>query len=386
MTTTKTRRMTTKARRPEVFTDSNLEIAALLLDLSEVYRPSARFWGYKNASRSIRRYPEFLSDLSDREILKIPGVGPASLRVVREYLDGGESRTVARIVGESGKAKEIEARRALRRNFLSAAMVEKVLSDPKKGAVGREDYLGDFQMHSHGSDGADSIETLANACLKRGYRCMCVTDHSYGLPIAGGMTMDDMRAQHAEINRLNKEFGGEFRVFKGVEANIRQDGSLDMHPSELTEFDLVVASPHSSLRKSIDQTERMLAAVSMPGVHILGHPRGRMFNSRAGVVADWPAVFKRAAETGVAIELDGDVSRQDLDYRVAMAAKKAGCVFALDSDAHAANQLWMADYAIAHARLAGIPTDRIINCWPAAEILAWARTFPRPVTSKATNG
>ncbi len=213
---------------------------------------------------------------------------------------------------------------------------------------------------------------------------MCVTDHSYGLPIAGGMTMDEMRAQHAEINGLNKKFGGDFRIFKGIEANILQDGSLDMHPAELTEFDLVVASPHSSLRKRVDQTERMLAAVSMPGVHILGHPRGRMFNSRAGVVADWPAVFKRAAQTGVAIELDGDVSRQDLDYRVATAAKKAGCVFALDSDAHAANQLWMSDYAIAHARLAGIPTDRIINCWSPAEILDWARTFPRPTTSKAT--
>jgi len=364
--------------------DPNLEIAALLLDLSEVYRPSPRFWGYKNAARSIRRHPEFLSDMNDREILKIPGVGPASLRVVREYLDAGESGTVARIMRESGKAREIEARRPLRRNFLSAAMVHKVLAEPKRGAVRRDEYLGDFQMHSRGSDGADSIETLARACMKRGYRCMCVTDHSYGLPIAGGMSMDEMRAQHAEINKLNKQFGHEFRIFKGVEANILQDGSLDMHPSELTEFDLVVASPHSSLRKSIDQTKRMLAAVSTPGVHILGHPRGRMFNSRAGVLADWPAVFGRAAQNGVAIELDGDVSRQDLDYRVAMAAKKAGCVFALDSDAHAADQLWMADYAIAHARLAGIPSDRIINCWTPAEISKWARTFPRVAASRAS--
>lgn len=364
-------------------TDPNLDIAALLLDLSEVYRPSPKFWGYKNASRSIRRYPEFLSNMTDAAILKIPGVGPASLRVVREYLDNGESPTVDRIVGESGKAKEIVAKRSLRGNFLSAAMVQKVLEDPKRGAVSREEYLGDFQMHSRGSDGADSVEALARGCMKRGYTCMCVTDHSYGLPIAGGMSMDEMRAQHAEIDKLNKKFGGEFRVFKGVEANILQDGSLDMDPAELAEFDLVVASPHSSLRKSVDQTERMLTAVSTPGVHILGHPRGRMFNSRAGVLADWTAVFKRAAETGVAIELDGDVSRQDLDYRVAMAAKKAGCVFALDSDAHAADQLWMADYAIAHARLAGIPAHRIMNCWPAAEILEWARTFPRVTASNA---
>ena len=370
--------------RQSAIDDPNLAISALLLDLSEVYRPSAKFWGYKNASRSIRRYPEFLSDLTDKEILKIPGVGPASLRIVREYLDSGESPTVDRIVGESGKAGEIDVRRALRRNFLSEAMVRKLLSEPKRGSVKRADYLGDFQMHSPGSDGSDSIEVLAQACIKRGYRCMCVTDHSYGLPIAGGMTMDEMRGQHAEINRLNKQFGGEFRIFKGVEANILQDGTLDMHPSELTEFDLVVASPHSSLRKSVDQTERMLKAVSTPGVHILGHPRGRMFNSRAGVIADWPAVFKLAAQTGVAIELDGDVSRQDLDYRVATAAKKAGCVFALDSDAHAADQLWMADYAIAHAQLAGIPSSRIINCWSPSDILQWARTFQAPQASKPT--
>ena len=365
-------------------TDANLAIAALLLDLSEVYRPSPKFWGYKNASRSIRRHPEFLSELTDKDILKIAGVGPASLRVIREFLDAGESPTVDRIVRESSKTKEIDARRSLRKNFLSAAMVRKVLSEARRGAVKREEYLGDFQMHSRGSDGSDTVEDLAKGCMKRGYRCMCVTDHSYGLPIAGGMTMDEIRAQHAEINKLNKKLSGEFHVFKGIEANILQDGSLDMDPSELPEFDLVVASPHSSLRKTVDQTERMLKAVSTPGVHILGHPRGRMFNSRAGVLADWPAVFERAAETGVAIEIDGDVSRQDLDYRLAAAAKKAGCVFALDSDAHAADQLWMADYAIAHARLAGIPANRIINCWPSAEISGWARTFPRRTASNAS--
>lgn len=362
--------------------DPNLSIAALLLDVAEVYKPSPRFWGYKNASRSIRRHPLFLSDLTDKEILKIPGVGPATLRIVHEVVDSGESPTVARIVAESGKEKEIAARRALRRNFLSAAMVQKVLSVPRRGAVAVEDYGGDFQMHSRGSDGADSIETLVGGCIARGYRCMCVTDHSYGLPIAGGMSMHDIRAQHAEINKLNKRFGGAFRVLKGIEANILQDGSLDMHPAELQEFDLVVASPHSLLRKTIDQTERMLAAVSLPGVHILGHPRGRIFNSRAGVLADWPKVFKRAAENGVAIEIDGDVSRQDLDFRIATAAKKAGCVFALDSDAHAADQLWMADYALAHARLAGISKERIVNCWPIERILEWARTFrPLPASN-----
>jgi histidinol phosphatase-like PHP family hydrolase len=364
-------------------TDPNLEIAALLLDVAEIYRPSPRFWGYKNASRAIRRHPEFLADLTEKEILRIPGVGRASLRIVLEFLEAGESGTARQIIAGSGKRAEIAKLHTSRKNFLSAAMVQKVLSDPKGGTITVRDYLGDFQMHSRGSDGADTVETLAKGCMKRGYACMCVTDHSYGLPIACGMSMQEMREQHAEINKLNKTFGGEFRVLKGVEANILTDGSLDMHPAELAEFDLVVASPHSSLRKAVDQTERMLKAVALPGVHILGHPRGRMFNARAGIVADWPAVFRRAAERGVAIEIDGDVSRQDLDFSMAKAANNAGCLFALDSDAHAANQLWMADYAIAHARLAGIAKDRIINCWPVPKILEWTRTFHASTTSNA---
>ena len=135
---------------------------------------------------------------------------------------------------------------------------------------------------------------------------MSVSDHSYGLPIAGGMTLEKTRGQHAEVAALNKRYGDDFRVFRGVEANILIDGRLDMQRDELRELEIVVASPHSSLRKTIDQTERMLTVVSLPGVHILGHPRGRVFNLRAGLIADWPTVFKRAVETGVAMELDGD--------------------------------------------------------------------------------
>jgi putative hydrolase len=357
-------------RRPKL-EDPNQDIATLILDVAEVYRPSPRYWGYKRASRTIRRHPQFLSELTDPEILKIPNVGPATLRIVREYLDEGESSTVNRIIAESGKAAEIEQRRAMRKNFLSAAMVERVLGEARAGAVSREEYRGDFQMHSRGSDGSDTVAQLAKGCRKRGYRCMAVTDHSYGLPIAGGMSMDELRDQRAEISALNNTLGDDFRVLQGIEANILQDGQLDMKATELRTLDLVVASPHSSLRKTIDQTDRMLTAVSLPGVHILGHPRGRMFNLRHGVIADWPKVFRKAAETGVAVELDGDVSRQDLDFALAIVAAKAGCLFALDSDAHAADQLWMADYAVAHARLAGIPPDRIINCWPVDRLIEW---------------
>jgi histidinol phosphatase-like PHP family hydrolase len=115
----------------------------------------------------------------------------------------------------------------------------------------------------------------------------------------------------------------------------------------------------------------MLAAIDHPAVRILAHPRGRISGSRAGVVANWDAVFAGAAARGVAIELDGDPARQDLDHALARQALAVGCVFALDSDAHTTAQLSYADTALAHARLAGIPAARIVNCWPLDQLLSW---------------
>jgi histidinol phosphatase-like PHP family hydrolase len=161
-------------------------------------------------------------------------------------------------------------------------------------------------------------------------------------------------------------------MLKGIEANILADGRVDMTAAELRTLEIVVASPHSRLRSSDDQTPRMLAAVTTPGVHILGHPRGRMFGSRPGVNADWDRVFAAAAAAGVAIEIDGDPARQDIDYSLARRAMSAGCLFAIDSDAHAVSQLRYTEIAMAHARLAGVPTARVINCWELDDLLEWA--------------
>ena len=352
--------------------DENQLIANLVYDLAEAHRPSPRYWGYRRAARAIRQIPWSLSDLTEREILTIPSIGPATYRVVRDFLATGGSQGVERAISESGKARDIEQRRAFRHNFLSRAMVQRILKEPRPCVVGVSDYLGDFQMHSTASDGYDTLDELVEACRDRGYQCACVTDHSYGLPIARGMSLDTMKRQSAEIDAINARYGERFHLFKGVEANILADGRLDLQPDERQGLELVVASPHSALRKRDDQTARMLEAVSQPGVHILGHPRGRVFNLRAGIVADWAMVFERAAQTRVAVELDGDTSRQDLDFELARLALEAGCLFALDSDAHSADQLFMADYAIAHARLAGIPAERIVNCWEPDRILEWA--------------
>ena len=185
--------------------------------------------------------------------------------------------------------------------------------------------------------------------------------------------MAQVAQQHAEIDALNRAFKGRFRMFKGIEANIRQDGTVDMEPDELRQFEFVVASPHSLLRKSVDQTARMVGAVSQPGVCILGHPLGRKFNQRPGVSAKWDRVFAIAAKRGVAIELDGSWDRQDVHYALAVRAMEHGCLFAIDSDAHANPELDFIDNALAHARLAGIPEDRIVNYWPEKRFLEWAR-------------
>lgn len=245
------------------------------------------------------------------------------------------------------------------------------LKDPKLSGPTLGDYHGDLQMHSEWSDGSQTLENIIETGLSRGYDFCGVTDHSYGLPIVGGLSMERLAEQHREIERLNRAYRGKFRLIKGIEANIRADGSVDMKPSELAKLELVVAAPHSVLRSAADQTPRMVAAVQTPGVHILGHPRGRIYGSRPGVSADWPTVFAAAAESGVAVELDGDPARQDMDFGMARGAVDAGCLFALDSDAHAPDQLSYAETAIAHARLAGIPADRIINCWSTERLLEW---------------
>jgi histidinol phosphatase-like PHP family hydrolase len=353
--------------------DINAKVGALLRDLAAVQKSQPSKWGYRRAAQAVLDLEEPLESLlqADGTLRKIANVGPSSLRIILEVLQTGRSDTVERAVQESSKAKEVARSRELRGQFLSSGQVAEVLRfQPDRGLRVR-DYRGDLQMHSEYSDGRVSLSELAEGCIARGYEYCGVTDHSYGLPIARGVSMTDLKKQHVEINALNRRYKGRFRIIKGIEANILADGELDMKPRELRTLELVLAAPHSRLRSSDDQTGRMLAAVKTPGVHILAHPRGRKFGNRPGIAANWDKVFATAAKVGVAVEIDGDPSRQDIDYELAQRAMAAGCVFALDSDAHSVDELRYAETAIAHARLAGIPSDRVINCWPVDELLAW---------------
>jgi histidinol phosphatase-like PHP family hydrolase len=356
--------------------DLNGRIAALLRDFAAVQKSKQSMWGYKRAASAILALEKPIASLlqPDGTLTKIPNVGPSSTRVIVEVLQSGTSATVERAIADSDRTSHIDRRRDLHGHFLSRAQVVAALKDRKLTGPRLEDYHGDLQMHSTWSDGSQTLADIVEGGLARGYTFCAVTDHSYGLKIASGVSMADLLVQHREIDALNRKYRGKFRLIKGIEANIRADGSVDMERAELRLLELVVAAPHSALRSTADQTARMVNAVKAPGVHILGHPRGRKYGSRPGVTADWDQVFKAARIANVAIEIDGDPSRQDVDYELAAQAAAAGCLLALDSDAHSTPELQYAETAIAHARLAGVPTDRIVNCWPVGRLMEWLAT------------
>ncbi len=352
--------------------DVNLQLAGLLLDMAAINGDSQRGWGYKRAAKAVLRIDQQITPLIEANTLKgVPGIGPTTDRIARELVLEGTSTFVSKAVNDAGKTDEIARLHGLRQHYLSRAAVKEIVA--RRGTPSRAKYRGDFQMHSVWSDGAETLDSIVEACRAIGHRCSGITDHSYGLAVAGGMTMAQVAEQHAAIDVLNARYQRRFRLFKGIEANIRADGTVDMEPHELRLFEFIVASPHSLLRKGHDQTARMVGAVSQPGVSILGHPQGRRFNVRPGVSANWDTVFAVAAQRQVAIEIDGSWDRQDVHYALAARALAHGCIFALDSDAHSHPELEFIDVAIAHARLAGIPQERIVNYWPDRTFLEWAQ-------------
>jgi histidinol phosphatase-like PHP family hydrolase len=377
--TSSVRGATAASSRQAILDDANMRAAELLFDMSALQGAERSRFGYKRAAKAIVALPASVLLLVESGALgDVSLIGPASTRILTEFASAGRSPTVEKALDASPRRTAVLSQRALRERFLSHHAMEGALSlRLSPSIVSASRFRGDLQMHSTWSDGAERIEAMAEACLALGHSCMGITDHSHGLPVAGGISMEAARRQGEEIDRLNERYVGRLRIYKGIEANIRADGSLDLTPEERQAFEYVVAAPHALLRRGEDQTGRMLAAVRTPGVAILGHPRGRVFNVRAGVRADWSKVFAAAAERGVAIELDGNWHRQDLDWEFAARALDAGCLFALDSDAHAVEELGFTRFSIAHARLAGIPADQVINCWPDDRLAEWMRDRDR---------
>lgn len=337
---------------------SNRDLSELLARASEDADGNKQK-ALRRAARRALMWREEVVDLleADRTLTELDGVGPWVARVIRELADD---------------PPEVPEPDPIRSNFLTFAEVGAILH-----AHGdwRRELKGDLQMHSLYSDGTTTVAEMASACAARGYSYIAITDHSKGLRIAGGIDETILARQMAEIDSLNAELPHEdFRILKSMEMNLSPTGEGDMDPDALAGLDFVLGSFHSQLRKKDDQTERYLAAVANPDIQVLGHPRGRIFDRRHGLSADWPRVFTYAAELDKAVEIDAYPDRQDLQVDLLMVARDAGVRISIGTDAHAPWELPFIDFGLASAIAAGIPKERIINFKPAEEIVDWARS------------
>jgi histidinol phosphatase-like PHP family hydrolase len=205
---------------------------------------------------------------------------------------------------------------------------------------------------------------------------MAITDHSQTLTIANGMTPDELAEQGRAIDAIDRAFedaGDPFRVLRSIEVDVFPDGSMDMDEPSLASLDLVLGAFHSKLRLTTDETERYLAALRRPRLHVLAHPKARMYGRRVGLVADWRRVFAEAARLGKALELDATVWRQDLSVEMARVARSEGVPwFSIGSDAHSSNELEFLPFGMATAALAGIPRKQILNYQTVDFVRSWA--------------
>jgi putative hydrolase len=244
---------------------------------------------------------------------------------------------------------------------------------------------GDLHTHSDWSDGGSPIEEMAAAARAIGHAYIALTDHSPRLTVANGLDPERLRAQLAVVRGLNEALAP-FRILTGIEVDILDDGSLDQEPGLLAELDVVVASVHSKLRMEPDaMTRRMVAAVRNPLVDVLGHCTGRLVRggTRRGGGGTRPesrfdpqAVFGACRDHGVAVEINSRPERLDPPKRLLRLAVEAGCVFAIDTDAHAPGQLDWQPGGCARAAACGVRAGQVINAMSRDDLLAWT-TRPR---------
>ncbi|MFI5234813.1 MAG: DNA polymerase/3'-5' exonuclease PolX [Gemmatimonadales bacterium] len=237
----------------------------------------------------------------------------------------------------------------------------------------RADLAGFLHCHSHYSDGTATIEEMARACQAAGYSYMGLTDHSQAAAYAGGLKPDDLQRQADEIDALNARLSG-FRVLKGIESDILADGALDYPGHVLERLDFVIGSIHSRFSMERDEmTRRMLRALDDPCLTIVGHPTGRLLLSREPYAVDLDALIEKAAATGVAIEINADPHRLDLDWRWLKQARAAGTMISIGADAHDARGIGNMEWGVGIARKGWLTAADILNTRSAEEFLAFAR-------------
>jgi DNA polymerase (family 10) len=337
---------------------SNSEIAELLARAAETNEGILQR-AFKKAARSAFLWPERASSLykDGRSLTELKGIGPFIAKHLQAWLE------------KPPPNKTLPP--ALRRDFLTLADAREVLA---KDLTWMQSLRGDLQMHTQWSDGSGSIKEMAESAAERGYEYIAITDHSKGLKIAGGIDETELAEQGKEILALNQTLRqSNLTVLRSIEMNLNPRGEGDMAPSSLARLDLVLGSFHSSLRTKEDQTERYLAAIRNPHVHTHGHPRGRIYNYRLGLGADWSRVFAEAARLDKAVEIDSYPDRQDLNLSLLKIARQEGVRISLGTDAHHAWQFGFIELGLAAALKAKIPPERIINFMPLPRLLEWAR-------------
>ena len=240
--------------------------------------------------------------------------------------------------------------------------------------IEKADIRGDVHMHTHATDGHNSIREMADAALACGFEYIAITDHSKNLAMTNGL--DEERAlEHVQrIREVDEQMGGRIRVFTGIEVDILADGALDLDDEVLAEMDVVIASVHTRFDQSREETTaRVLKAIENPYVRILGHPTGRLLLRREPFALDLGAVLRRAAELGVAVEHNAAPERLDLNDRDLRLAKELGCRIVINSDSHDARNLGKMDYGIRQLRRAWLGPQDVLNCLGAKDFLAALR-------------
>lgn len=313
------------------------------------------------ASRASRFWSEEAGQIaaSGRPLTELRSVGPWVAARIEAWLEAPPS------IPEPDEA---------RRGFLTYAEVRRILdADPAWESA----PCADLQMHTTWSDGRLPLEEMVDVARSLGRPYVAVTDHSQTLTIANGMTPDELAEQGRAIDAMNRGFerdGDAFRVLRSMEVDLFPDGTLDGDDDTLAGLDLVLGAFHSALRAKDDQTGRYLAALRQPRLHVLAHPKARMYGRRTGLVADWRRVFAEAARLGKALELDATPPRQDLSVELATIAREEGVEwFSIGSDAHTAMELEFLPFGMATAALAGVAREKILNYRPVGFVRTWAR-------------
>ena len=291
--------------------------------------------------------------VADGSLTKLPGIGASSAKVITAAARGQLPERLAALEAEHSGP----------------------LTDG--GAEVRSAIRGDLHLHSDWSDGGSPIEEMAMTAIELGHEYLVLTDHSPRLTIARGLSPERLARQLDVVDAVNEHLLGDFTLLKGIEVDILDDGGLDQTEELLDRLDVRVASVHSKLKMEKDaMTRRMIGAVRNRHTNVLGHCTGRLVTGGRGTRGqsqfDAKAVFEACAENDVAVEINSRPERRDPPTKLLELARDLGCVFSIDSDAHAPGQLDFQVLGCERAEDAGIDPERIVNTWPKDRLLAWA--------------